>query len=177
MVYVGDLVEGMIAAAESPSAAGQTYFLNHPEVLTTTQVIKTTAAAMDRPRGLTLPTPLWVLGLVAPLAELGYRYTPAPARPPPATRCTNCATATGWPTPPRPNATSAGKPGTTAGRHAPHHALLLRRAGQGPRHGLETQPWLWIKYVLVGIVLGILIEIASATGAFTPSIPAGWSSR
>ncbi len=173
MVYVEDLVEGMIAAAESPSAVGQTYFLNHPEVLTTTQVIKTTAAAMDRPRGLTLPTPLWVLGLVAPLAELGYRYT----RSRPATTRDKVRELRHryWVADP-------GKAKRDFGWEARHTLLegmrpttryYFEEQAKVRAMALETQPWLWIKYVLVGIVLGILIEITSATGGFYAFHP-GW---
>jgi dihydroflavonol-4-reductase len=173
MVYVGDLVQGMIAAAESPNAVGQTYFLNHPEVLTTTQVVKTTGAAMDKPRGLTLPTPIWVLGLVAPLAELGYRYT----RTRPATTRDKVKELRHryWVADP-------GKAQRDFGWEAAHNLLegmrittryFFEEQAKVRDMALETQPWLWIKYVLVGIVLGILIEITSATGHFYTFKP-GW---
>ena len=75
MVYVGDLVEGMIRAAESRKTLGRTYFLNHPEILSAHGVVKTIARAMGKPRGLTLRTPIWVLTLVAPFAELIHHFT------------------------------------------------------------------------------------------------------
>ena len=173
MVYAGDLVQGMIDAAESPNAIGQTYFLNHPEVLTTTQVIKTTAAAMDKPRGLTLPTPVWVLGAVAPLAELGYRYT----RSRPATTRDKVRELRHrfWVADP-------GKAQRDFGWEAAHNLLegmrittryFFDEQATVRAMPLETQPWLWVKYVLVGIVLGILIEITSATGHFYAFHP-GW---
>ena len=75
MVYVEDLVEGIIAAAESEAARGRAYFLNHPEVLTPTEVVKTIAAAMGRPRGITVPIPLGLIRLAAPLIEFAAKFT------------------------------------------------------------------------------------------------------
>jgi dihydroflavonol-4-reductase len=75
MVYVADLVEGIIAAAESPNTLNQTYFLNHPEVLTAKTTIKTIARAMNKSFGISMPTPLFLIRLVAPFAELIYHFT------------------------------------------------------------------------------------------------------
>ncbi len=75
MVYVGDLVEGIIAAAESPKSLNQIYFLNHPEVLTAKTAIRTIARAMNKSFGLLLPTPLFLMRLIAPFSELIYHFT------------------------------------------------------------------------------------------------------
>jgi nucleoside-diphosphate-sugar epimerase len=75
MVYVGDLVRGIVEAAESNSTVNQTYFLNHPEVLTSKDVIKTIARAMDKGFGLMLPVPLFILRLIAPFTELLHHFS------------------------------------------------------------------------------------------------------
>lgn len=167
MVYVGDLVQGFIAAAESPNTLGQTYFLNHPEVLTTTQVVKTTAQAMGKPRGLTLPSPLWVLKLAAPLAELAA-YHFFRARPPTTRDKVRELGHRFWVADP-------GKAKRDFGWEAAHNLLdgmrittryFFDEQAKVRAMPLERQPILWIKYVVVGIVLGIFIEITSALGHF-----------
>ncbi len=75
MVYVGDLVRGIVAAAESDKALNETYFLNHPEVLTAKGVIQTIAKAMGKPWGLMFPVPIFIIRLMAPFAELIYHFT------------------------------------------------------------------------------------------------------
>ena len=69
------LVRGIVEAAESGKTLNETYFLNHPQILTTKDVVKTTAQAMGKPRGLTLPVPIFLMRLVAPLAELVHQFT------------------------------------------------------------------------------------------------------
>jgi nucleoside-diphosphate-sugar epimerase len=73
--YVEDLVRGFVDAAESPHTTGKTYYLNHPEILNALQVIQAIAAGMSKPAGLTIPVPLFLIQMAAPLAELVHRFT------------------------------------------------------------------------------------------------------
>jgi dihydroflavonol-4-reductase len=56
LIFVTDLVEGLILAGEELSAVGQTYFLTHPETLTTRQLASELAAILGG-RGVTVPVP------------------------------------------------------------------------------------------------------------------------
>ena len=47
-IYVRDLVEGLIAAARSPAAAGDTYFLAHPAAVSWSDLTTAAARAMGR---------------------------------------------------------------------------------------------------------------------------------
>ncbi|MBN2472786.1 MAG: GDP-mannose 4,6-dehydratase, partial [Anaerolineae bacterium] len=173
MVYVSDLVHGFILAAESAESVGETYFLNHPEVLTTAQVVQITAQAMGKTRGLPLPIPLTVIRLAAPLAEMSHhmlRVRPALTR--------DKAKELGY----RYWVADSSKAGRELGWQARHDLLsgmklttqayfdTQRMLRQMP---LETQPLLWLKYVVVGIILGALIEITSAIAPFYTFDP-GW---
>ena len=75
MVYVGDLVNGIIEAAESNNTLNQTYFLNHPDILTSKDTVQTIAKAMNKSSGLLIPVPLFLISLMAPIAELVYHFT------------------------------------------------------------------------------------------------------
>lgn len=48
LVYGPDLAEALVAAAASPETAGRTYFVTHPEVLTTRELVRTIGAAAGR---------------------------------------------------------------------------------------------------------------------------------
>ncbi len=166
MVYVEDLVQGMIAAAESPVSPGQIYFLNHPRILTTKEVIKTMAAAIDRPFGLTLPTPTFVFKLAAPLAELAYEL----ARDRPSTT--------------RDKAIEIGQRFWLADPSraeqdfgwVPTHDLLAgmrrtlayyREEQKELRTMARDKPFvLWLKFIATGMVIGSIIEAASYINRF-----------
>ncbi len=47
-IYAADLVEGLLAAARCPGAAGKTYFLAHPEPVSWTQFAATAARLLNR---------------------------------------------------------------------------------------------------------------------------------
>jgi nucleoside-diphosphate-sugar epimerase len=56
LIYVHDLVDGILAAARSPQAAGRTYFLTHPTALNWSDLGGTAARLMQRkPRVLRVP--------------------------------------------------------------------------------------------------------------------------
>jgi nucleoside-diphosphate-sugar epimerase len=55
-IYVRDLVDGILQAAASPSAAGKTWFLAHPKPVSFTEMIADIAHALGRtPRIVTIP--------------------------------------------------------------------------------------------------------------------------
>jgi len=74
-VYVNDLAEGIVAAAESKNAAGQTYFLNNAELLTSKSIVKNIGRAMNKSAGLSVPVPGFLVKLAAPFATLEYYFS------------------------------------------------------------------------------------------------------
>lgn len=55
-IYVEDLAEGLIAAAQAPQAAGRAYFLSHPKVLSWSELAAVAARIMGRrPRVVHIP--------------------------------------------------------------------------------------------------------------------------
>jgi nucleoside-diphosphate-sugar epimerase len=57
-IYVEDLVEGILAAARAPQAAGRTYFLSHPKPRTWGDLAAAAGRIMNRqPRRLSMPVP------------------------------------------------------------------------------------------------------------------------
>ena len=65
LIYVRDLVEGLIAAAECPQAAGRTYYLAQPEPLSWSAFFAAAAGLFGRiPRTLAVPrAAAWAVGL------------------------------------------------------------------------------------------------------------------
>jgi dihydroflavonol-4-reductase len=65
LIYVRDLVEGLIAAAECPRAAGRTYFLAQPEPLSWSAFFAAAAGLFGQtPRTLAVPrAAAWAIGL------------------------------------------------------------------------------------------------------------------
>lgn len=58
-IYVEDLAEGLVAAAQTPAAAGRTYFLTHPKALSWGELAATAARLMGRRvRRLRIPPPV-----------------------------------------------------------------------------------------------------------------------
>jgi len=77
-IYVQDLVEGLIAAAASPVAAGRVYFLAHPKPVSWSELTAAAARIMHRqPRVLRIPAP--VARAVGLCAELWAQVTRRPA--------------------------------------------------------------------------------------------------
>jgi nucleoside-diphosphate-sugar epimerase len=74
-VYVGDLVRGMVAAAESPSAVGKTYFLSEPEPRTTQQLGAGIANAMNQRIRVPMVTPPIALSGAALVQEWLHPFT------------------------------------------------------------------------------------------------------
>ncbi len=67
-IHVADLVRGLLLAAQSPSAVGETFILAGREALTTNQMVDSIAAALERkpPR---IQLPLWPFSAAASLME------------------------------------------------------------------------------------------------------------
>jgi nucleoside-diphosphate-sugar epimerase len=80
-IYVKDLVEGLLAAAATPCAAGRTYFLTHAKALSWRQLGDSAARIMGRtagraPRVVTVP--LSLATAVGACAEIVARLTRKP---------------------------------------------------------------------------------------------------
>jgi nucleoside-diphosphate-sugar epimerase len=74
-VYVGDLVRGMVTAAESPVAAGKTYFFSEPQPRTTKQLGAGIADAMNQRIRVPMVTPPIALRGAAVLQEWLHPFT------------------------------------------------------------------------------------------------------
>jgi dihydroflavonol-4-reductase len=77
-IYVKDLVEGILAAARTPRAAGRSYFLAHPKTLSWGDLSNVAARIMRRtPRVLTIPLPVALA--IGACAEAMARLTGKPS--------------------------------------------------------------------------------------------------
>jgi len=74
-VYVRDLVEGMLAAANSAAAVGKVFFLSNPQVYTSTQITSAIESAMGPRFRLPMVTPQALLSVVGTLAEWAHFFT------------------------------------------------------------------------------------------------------
>jgi nucleoside-diphosphate-sugar epimerase len=70
LIFVGDLTEGMIAAARSDAATGRTYFLSHPQSYSWQEISSAIARSLDK-KTLPLRIPLGLARFAALLAEGG----------------------------------------------------------------------------------------------------------
>jgi nucleoside-diphosphate-sugar epimerase len=77
-VYAPDLADALVLAAAAPAAAGQTYYANHPEVLTSAGLVRLIGRAMGRTvRIVGVPEPLGrvILAATGGVASLLGRVT------------------------------------------------------------------------------------------------------
>lgn len=74
LVYVRDLVEGILQSAVNETAVGQTYFLGGPSQVAWHEVRDAAAEALDR-RVLTLPVPRFIVPVVGTLSEWAGKLT------------------------------------------------------------------------------------------------------
>jgi nucleoside-diphosphate-sugar epimerase len=172
MVYVQDLVQGFIAAAESDKTIDQVYFLNHPQLLDAGQLTKTIAAACNKSAGLRFPVPIFLFRLAAPFAEALHQFN---RQRPPITRDKAREVAQRfWVADP----SKAKRDFGWAAQHDLLHGMqnttqyyfdVQRRNLQMP---LESGLSRWLKYLAVAVLLGGFIEISSATGGFYKFDPA-----
>lgn len=75
LLYVGDLVAGMVAAAESPRSLGKTYFLADRNPYPQHEVVRAMADAMGNRVRIPVVVPHFILTIVAVFAEWGHRIT------------------------------------------------------------------------------------------------------
>lgn len=68
MIYVEDLVRGIIGAAEHPAALGETFFLAFPEIVTNEDIAGAIASALGR-RPFRVPVPLALMSLLGAAAQ------------------------------------------------------------------------------------------------------------
>lgn len=59
LVHVTDLAAAAIAAGENPATSGQLYYVNHPEVVTSRELVEAIGHAVDR-RMRVVPLPHWI---------------------------------------------------------------------------------------------------------------------
>jgi nucleoside-diphosphate-sugar epimerase len=77
-IYVEDLVDGLLAAANAPQAAGRTYFAAHPKPSTWRDLGAAAARIMSRsPRRLSVPVP--IAQAIGGCAEIWSRFTGRPS--------------------------------------------------------------------------------------------------
>jgi nucleoside-diphosphate-sugar epimerase len=79
VVYVKDLVRGIIMAAESERAAGETFFLANQNPVVWKDFCASAGRALGR-SCLPLPIPLGIAGVLAKAGDLVGRFTGAPAQ-------------------------------------------------------------------------------------------------
>jgi hypothetical protein len=166
IVYVGDVVRGIVEAAESPNTVHQTYFLNHPEVVTTKDVIQTIGRAMGKPWGLLLPVPIPVIRFFAPLPELVYHFLRI--RPPMTRDKAREIAQRFWvadPSKAKRDFNWEAHYGLLAGMQ---QTICTYRAEQEELRvmPLEKGPMLWMKYVFYATLIGAVIETISYLGRF-----------
>lgn len=68
MTYIDDLVDGILLCAERPQAAGETFLIGGPEVVTITELVNRIADALGVPRP-RRHLPLWPFQLAAPVCQ------------------------------------------------------------------------------------------------------------
>jgi nucleoside-diphosphate-sugar epimerase len=172
MVYVKDLVKGIVCAAESPHSEGKTYFLNHPEILTAKQVPQTIAAVMGKPTGLPLRIPHLLPKLMAPIAEWQShlsRQRPSVTR----DKARELSQRYWVADPGQAEADFGWRAGhNLASGMIPTIAHYRHQQEESRAMPLEKRPVLWAKYLIVASGIGLLIEILSATGRFYSFNPA-----
>ena len=76
-IYIADLVDGLILAAEHPQAAGKAYFLANPSAVSWTEFSATAALTMVK-KIRTFTLPVWAACLAGCLADLLSRLTGRP---------------------------------------------------------------------------------------------------
>ena len=75
VIYVGDLVRGMVAGANSPAAVNRIYFLANPSPNTASQFIAAIARAMGKGFGIPILVPNFTLWVGGVLSEWVHAFT------------------------------------------------------------------------------------------------------
>ena len=77
LVYVDDLVDGLLAAARAPQAAGRTYFISHAEPVSWNSLSQAAAGIMGR-KPLMVRVPVTAAYAIGFLAEMWAQMTRTP---------------------------------------------------------------------------------------------------
>ena len=165
-IYVGDLVAGMVAAAESDNSVGQAYFLNHPEILTARQLVKNMGTAMGKPAGLPIPIPDFIFQGIAPLGELIYYFNSQ--RPKMTRDKAREVIQRYWIADPSKAARDFGWKAELGMVEGMKKTLLLYFEEKKTLRAmaLEGGVILWLKYFLTGATLGVVVETFSYAAGF-----------
>lgn len=75
LVYVGDVIRGMVAAAESSESVGKVYFLADPEPYPMREIVRAMADVMGKRIRIPIVTPHTILWIVALFSEWGHYFT------------------------------------------------------------------------------------------------------
>ncbi len=78
LIHVKDLVDGIIAAAESGESKGQTYFISSEKFYTWQEIGEITKNALGKKSVFKLTIPHFVVSIVAALSEMSNKSSPTP---------------------------------------------------------------------------------------------------
>lgn len=170
-VYTGDLAAGIIAAAESEKAKGEIYFLNHTDIISSADIVKGIGAAMGKPNGLVLPIPGLIIKVAAPFAELIFHFNSKRAK---MTRDkAREVVERNW-------IASPDKAKTDFGWVAANNIVdgmkktlpsYFAEKARIRQMALETPFILWLKYFVVAVLLGCVVEATTNLGGFYQFYP------
>jgi nucleoside-diphosphate-sugar epimerase len=164
MVYAPDLVEGMIAAAQHPDTIGETYFLANSQNYSVAEMSKTIGKAVGKPFGITIPIPIFFFYIVAVFSELFYlffRRKPIPSR-----DKVRDLSKVYWLCTPAKAKKDFGweaKTSLVEGAKATHN-YMIDEEKQLKDMPLEPKGILWLKYFLLSLTLGVIIEFLAWFG-------------
>lgn len=171
LIYVEDLVRGIVEAAQSADTLGQTYFLNHPQVVTAGGVTETIARAMDKRWGLPLIIPIILLRLTAPMIEFIHQFT---RQRPKVTRDKVREVAQRfWVSDPSKARRDFSWEAQFSLFEGMRKTVAAFRAEQAEIRAMpmERPLCLWTKYLTVAVLMGAMIEATSYVGHFYTFYP------
>lgn len=170
MIYGKDCAEGMAAAALSPNAKGQIYFLSNPENYPVKDMVKTMAKAIGKPFGMTVYMPIFFLKLAALFTEFFYlfnRKVPVPTR----DKVRDMSQIYWLCTPQKAEKDFGWRARTSLmdGFKATYESI---KADERKQQEMSNEPKeeKWLKYVSISMVCGFIIEMLSLYGkmVYTP---------
>jgi hypothetical protein len=169
-VHVADLVRGFVDAAESPNTVGKTYYLNHPEILSASDFIQGIAKGMNKPAGLLIPIPLFLIQLSAPVGELIHRFTRA--RPSMTRDKAREVSQRFWVADPGAARRDFGWSAQASIVDGMRVTTKAWMAEQDEISAMPLEELRWVKYLMVASFLGAMIELQSHLAGFYTFDPA-----
>jgi nucleoside-diphosphate-sugar epimerase len=170
-VYVGDLVAGMVAAAESEKAKGQTYFLNHADIISSAGIVKGIGTAMGKENGLVIPVPNLIIKAAAPFSEFIFHFNSKRAK---MTRDkAREVTQRYWIASPDKAKNDFGWVAANdivGGMKRTIPAYMADKV-KVRQMALEKPFILWLKYFVIAILLGCVVEFIAHLGGFYQFYP------